>query len=162
MTTYMQERWRDVWSEMSPLWLLHWEEVAIHRDYIKLDPDVAEYQRIEDAGQLQLVAVREAGRLIAYHISFVKPHIHYKPHLHAFVDVYYVLPEFRVRPLIAKRMFDFAENLWQRRKVQKAYTGTKTWGMSPITGKSLDVGPLLEFQGWHQIETVYTKVYEYA
>jgi L-amino acid N-acyltransferase YncA len=144
--TYMVERWRDVYLEMMPLWQGHWEEIAIHRDAIPLDPDVAEYQRLEDAGILSVVVGRHEGEVIGYYISFVKPHLHYRSTLHAFTDVYYVVPAFR-KGRTGIRLIEAAMAEWKRRGVKKAFTATKF---------ALNMTPVFELLGWKSTENTLT------
>lgn len=146
--TFAVEDWFEARQEMSDLWFKHWEEVAINRDVIKLDPDFDTYDHLANAGILHIVLARKAGKVIGYHFSLVKPHLHYRNSLSAMTDIYYIDPEHRTgrTPL---RFFQFVEKTLKDRGVQKMFTGTKL---------HLDAGPLFEFMGWTETERLYTKV----
>lgn len=148
MITFALEDWFEVKDEMSVLWPAHWEEVAVNKDAIPLDPDFDAYAMLANAGMLHIVVARKEGRIIGYHFNIVKPHLHYRRSLSAFCDIYYIAPEYRTgrTPL---RLFQFVEKTLKARGVQKAFTGTKL---------SLNAGPLFEFMGWTPTETLYIKM----
>ena len=146
--TFMVERWTDCWSEMSALWREHWEEVAINRDAIQLDPDFAQYVELERTGALHVVVARERGEIVGYHISIVRPHLHYRRSLSAFTDVYFLRASHR-QGMTGVRLIKAAEESLRARGVQKMFTGTKL---------HLDMGPIFERLGWTETERLFTKV----
>lgn len=147
MVTFAVEPWVDVKHEMAALWPAHWREVALDHDAIPLDPDLELYDQLADSGMLHLLIAREAGRIVGYHVSIVKPHLHYKTSLHAQTDVYYISPEFR-QGMTGVRLFKEAEASLVARGVKKMITGTKL---------SLDMGKIFERLGWRETERTYTK-----
>lgn len=148
MIAYAVESWEQAMPEMSSHWDAHWKEVALDHEVIALDPDLEEYGRLDKAGGLHIVTVRQDGLLVGYHISFLRPHIHYKQSLSAFTDIYYVAPAFR-RGLVGTRLFQYVEETLKAKGVQKMFTGTKL---------HLDVGKIFERLGWRETERLYTKV----
>lgn len=146
--TYAVEDWFDVKEEMSPLWFRHWEEVAVNKDKIALDPDLDAYDAMASVGMLHIVVVRKEGKIIAYHFTIIRPHLHYKTSISAFTDIYYCSPAHRAGR-IPFRMFMYVESTLRAKGVQKAFTGTKL---------SLDAGPLFEKMGWTETERLYVKM----
>lgn len=153
--TYAVETFEAVWPEMKPLWDLHWQEVALDHGNVKLDPDIQGYLALENLGMLHVVCMRKQGRLVGYHISFVKPHLHYASTLHSFADVFFVKPEFRVG-FAGIRMLKEVERTLAQRGVKKMMTGTKLHD-SPVTGKSLDMSRIFRRLGWRETEHIFTK-----
>ena len=92
---FQVEDYNEVIEELKPLFDQHWEEVAIHQDKIKLNPDYDQYQDLADKGILHIATARDDGKLIGYFISFVKAHPHYRDHLFAVNDILFLLPEYR-------------------------------------------------------------------
>lgn len=148
MITYQVEQWRDAAPEMAELWQRHWEEVAINRDSIKLAVDHKSYEAFADAGALHVVTARSPQGLIGYRIDIVRPHLHYVNDLHAFTDVYYIAPEHR-NGWVGVKLIKTSDRTLKARGVKKVLTGTKL---------HLDMGRLLEHQGYHETERLYTKV----
>jgi GNAT superfamily N-acetyltransferase len=148
VNTYQEEQWRDIVNEMKVLWPAHWEEIAINRDSIKLAPDYKSYETFADNGSLHIVTARAAGQIVGYHISIVRPHLHYVNDLHGFTDVYYIMPEHR-QGWVGVKLFKTVERTLKARGVKKIFTGTKL---------HLDMGRLFERLGFHETERLYTKV----
>jgi len=147
MVTYLVEDWFSVKDEMSALWPTHWEEVATNRDKIKLNLDFDSYAQYARSGALHIVIARDQGKIIGYHASIIRPHLHYLNSLSAFTDVYYIDKEYR-KGYVGIKLFRFVEESLRARGVQKMFTGTKL---------SLDMGKLFEFLGWTETERLYTK-----
>lgn len=148
MITFAVEDWFAVKDEMSHLWPDHWQEVAVNKDAIKLDPDFDTYATFANNGMLHIVVARKEGQIVGYHFSVVRPHLHYRQSLSAFTDIYYIAPAHRTgrTPL---RLFQFVEKTLEARGVQKMFTGTKL---------SLDAGPLFEHMGWTETERLFVKM----
>lgn len=85
-------RWRQ---EAAPLFRAHWQEIARHREQVALDPDWERYQRLEDAGTLLAVTMRQAWRLVGYATFLVAPHLHYRQIRVAGQDMIYIEPGYR-------------------------------------------------------------------
>jgi hypothetical protein len=147
MITYAVEDWFEVREEMAPLWVKHWEEVALNRDKMPLSPDFDNYDTMNRLGMLHIVVARKAGEIVGYHFTIVRPHLHYVTTLCGQTDIYFIAPDHRTgrTPL---RLFQFVEKTLKERGVKKLFTGTKL---------SLNAGPLFEFMGWHPTEMLYTK-----
>lgn len=146
MITFAVESYHDYRAEQEPLLALHWREVAIHQDAIPLDPDVDAYRAMQDAGQLCSIIARHEGRIVGYYVSIVRPHLHYRTTLHAFTDVYYLLPEYRDGTGAGIRMIKEAMKVWKQRGVKKAFTATKT---------HLDMSKVLVRLGWERTENTF-------
>lgn len=149
MIAFQVERWADVWREMEPLWERHWREVAMHQEHVKLNVNVSAYCTLDERGELHLVtARRDDGVIVGYHLTIVRPHLHYQNTLHGYVDVYYLAPEYR-RGAAGYRMLRYAEETLSRRGVKKIISGTKL---------HLDVSQLYQRMSWEATEIVYTKI----
>ena len=148
--TYQTEPWEAYFPECQPLWLQHWLEVALNHAAIPLDPDVERYQAFADAGQLHILSMRDAGKLVGYHVTICTGHLHYKGTLHGLVDLYYVLPAYR-KGRAGIRLFQHAEAALRDRGVMKLQTATKIHA-------HLDMSRLLEHLGYVQVEKVYSKL----
>jgi GNAT superfamily N-acetyltransferase len=96
MITYQVEKFADVIEEMKPLLQMHYEEIAMYKDRIALNPDYAAYQAMADLGMLHIYTARDSSRdLIGYCVTFIRPHPHYQDHIYAMNDVVYVAKEYR-------------------------------------------------------------------
>jgi hypothetical protein len=146
--TFHVEAWQDFKRESLYLWPKHWEEIAIHKDTIKLNVDYRQYEQMDANGALHVVSARCAGKIIGYWLLIIRPHLHYADSLTAFTDVYFMDQAFR-KGLVFCRMNRFVEKTLKARGVQKIFTATK---------KHKDLGKLFEFMGYQETETVYTKL----
>jgi GNAT superfamily N-acetyltransferase len=144
--TCQVELFSQVYEEAKPLLEAHFYEVALHHEAIPLDPDVEQYLALEAAGILQVVTCRRGGQLVGYHSCFVKPHIHNKSTLMAFTDIYYVKPDQRGTPLLAKQLFNKVAEVLRQRGCRRIITPTKL---------HLDNSRFLEHLGNQAIEKVY-------
>ena len=95
MITAAPEPWRPTIDEMMPLLPLHWEELALDRDKVPLQPQWRVYDERDARGELQIVVLREDGRLIGYYWGFIAPGLHYASCLTATMDIFFVHPEHR-------------------------------------------------------------------
>ncbi len=101
-TTIREEPLSECLDEMKPLFDLHWEEIALHKDKISLNPDYEKYIEMEAAGHLTTFVVRKDGAVVGYSIFFIAPHPHYKDHIYANNDIVFMLPELRGSTLAVK------------------------------------------------------------
>lgn len=149
MISFQVERWCSIQgSELEALLQLHWEEIALNRADIKLAVDYERYNALDASGAFHVVTVRDEGKLIGYHAAIISTHLHYKNDLMAFSDVYFLLKEYR-KGRTGIKLFQFVEKALKERGVKKIIINTK---------KHLDMGNLFEYLGWHETETIYTKV----
>ncbi len=149
MITYQVERFADTYQEALPLLRAHWQEVAVNQDTVPFDPDVQGYLNYEAAGAMHIVTVRENGALVGYHVSLVKPHLHYNSTLVAFTDIYYLAPAQRIRPRAALRLFQETERTLKKRGVRLITSTTKICH---------DHSRLLSFVGYEETDRVFMKV----
>lgn len=155
MISFHVEPWQDFKREALHLWGEHWKEIALDKDVIKLDVDYEQYERLDLDGALHVVVARAAGAIVGYHLSILRPHLHYRTSFTAFTDVYYVAPKYR-KGMTGVKLFKFVEQTLRARGVQKMYSATKLH--TSDDGRDLNVGKLFERMGWKEIERVYAKV----
>ena len=130
----------------------HWQEVAMDRERIPLDPDWDRARQLERDKVLWTAALRRGGRLIGYNSMCVHPHIHYRSTLHAVNDVVYVDPA--ERGAAGVRLVRGTEALLKPMGVVKVIYHTK---LAPIGGKHT-VGDLLSVLGYTHFENLYCKL----
>ncbi len=88
---------------------LHYEEIALDKNQIPLNPDWESYQRMEDVGDLVCFTARDNAELIGYSFFFLKWHIHYSNTRFAHNDVLYVHPNYRKGTSIGKDLIKYSE-----------------------------------------------------
>ena len=148
MITYRQESLVTTKADIIPLLEKHWEEVALNKDKIKLNPDWDAYANLEDAGILKIFTARDDRKLVGYFVVFVKSHIHYKDHLFCYNDVIFVDEEYR-KGFTSPRLIKFAEKCLKADGVEVMIVNTKMH-------KPFD--SLLVWLGYKHIENLYSKV----
>lgn len=145
---YAVERWKDIRSEMLPLLVRHWHEIALNHADVPLDIDEQRYAALDEAEALHIVTARKEGALIGYHVAIISGHLHYASTLHGITDVYFVAPEFR-QGFTGIRLFQRVEQEMRGLGVKKLFTGTKV---------HLDMSKLFERLGYKRVEYLYAKI----
>jgi hypothetical protein len=143
------ELYREALPEMRTLYDAHWREIALDHEKIKLEPDYEAYDYLAERGALHLVTARMGWELIGYHLSIIRPHLHYKSSLTCFTDVFYLRPEYRTG-MTGYKMLKFFRDSVRARGVQKVYMMTKI---------AHDIDPLMRRLGFKAIERVYSMVF---
>lgn len=95
MLTAQRESYAECLTELRPLYHAHWQELALNKTAIPLVPNYSAYSRLDKAGSLLLVTLRDGAKLAGYYMGFVFPEMHYMTCLSLFTDVFRVLPEHR-------------------------------------------------------------------
>lgn len=113
---------------------------------IRITPDHVQYEWLCQNGMLQVVAARDDGKLVGYHISIVKVHLH-RPVLAGFVDTLYLDPGHR-NGRTSMKMIMYAEDMMRRRGVKWISTGVRC---------VKDFGRLMEHLGYTEAERLYRK-----
>lgn len=153
---FQSERWFQISDEIKPLLKLHWGEVANHRASVPLDPDWEMYDRLDRTAVLMITTARDDGKLVGYYLSHVTPHPHYKSTLYAFVDVYFLLPEYR-NGNTGIRLFMAMEEAMRARMKTAGRTKMVLIGRGRLAHNPQAI---LERLGWKAVETAYTKLLE--
>lgn len=104
---FARETLDAVWSEITPLLVKHWQEIAHYKD-IALEPDWEQYLKLEELGLLRVYTAREESeeqtergenytteKLRGYAVFLVRHNPHYKSSLQANQDILFVDPEHR-------------------------------------------------------------------
>lgn len=146
-TTYQQEFLINIQEELELLLTDHWEDVAVNKDVIKLNPDWDAYHNLENNGSLKIFTVRVDEKLVGYFVVILRNHIHYKDHLYAFNDALFLKHEYR-KGLTGAKLMKFAEKCLKEDDVSVLVVNTKRH-------KPFD--RLLEWLGYSHVENVYSK-----
>lgn len=119
MITLQRETLFDIVHEVDDLLKLHYDEVALHRDTIKLDPMWEDYASLERMGRFVVFTARDDGRLVGYSAFFVNKHMHYSGTTLAINDVIFLHPDQR-KSTTGYRLIKFShEQLKERGDIQK-------------------------------------------
>ena len=144
---YQQEFLSGVKGEIEPLLNSHWEEIALNKEKIKLNPDWDAYKSFEDQGKLKIFTARDDNHLVGYFVVIVGTNIHYKDHLFASNDIIYLSPNHR-KGFTGIKLIKFAEKC------------LKSDGISVLTINTKVHQPfdkLMDFLKFRKIERVYSK-----
>lgn len=148
--SFQVERFADIMAELPPLFYEHWQEVAVDRDRITLEPDFAKYVQMEQAGILAVQTVRADGELVGYFFTAILPLLHYKSWMAGVTDIYFIRPLYRGQ---GWRFFRFVIQDLKSRGVQKHFTMAKLH-MDPR------IGLLWQRMGYKPVETWFSKILE--
>lgn len=147
MLTVQLESFTERLEEFRPLFPLHWEELALNKDKVPLDPQYEIYIQREARGELIFATLRELGQPVGYFIGFIAPGLHYKTCLTCTMDIFYVHPEKRGGRGGIK-LFKFVEKELKRRGVHRWFVGSKCHA---------DASWLFEILGFNRVEVYYSK-----
>ncbi len=131
---------------LKPLLPLHWEELALNKDKVPLDPQYEIYLERDRRGEVLFIALRNEGELVGYFVGFVAPGLHYKTCLTCIMDIFYVHPKHRGRSGIV--LFKAVEDECKRRGVDRVFVGSKC---------HKDASWLFEKLGYTEVERYFSK-----
>jgi GNAT superfamily N-acetyltransferase len=144
---YQQEFLTKVQHECQELIEAHWEDIALNKDKIKLNPDWDAYFALEKEGKLKLFTVRGADKLVGYFVVIVGVNLHYKDHVFASNDVIYLHKDYR-KGFTGSKLIKFAEECLKQDGVSVLTINTKIH--QPFDA-------VLSRLGFKAIERVYSK-----
>ena len=147
MLKYQQEFLSQVELDIQYLIELHWSEIALNQDKIKLNPDWSAYEELEKLNKLKIFTARDGDRLVGYFVVICGTNIHYKDHLFANNDIIYLHKDYR-KGFAGIRMINFAEKCLQKDGVSVLTINTKAH--QPFD-------KVLERLKFNMIERVYSK-----
>ncbi len=148
MISFARELLCEVVQEVQPLLELHYAELTLHKDVIKLDPRWDDYILLERMDRLAIFTARDEGRLVGYSAFFVNRHMHYSDLVTAQNDVLYLHPDSR-RGTTGLRFIDFVEAPLRDMGVRKLVYHIKF---------SLDWRPILHRRGYADEEVMCAKL----
>lgn len=108
------EKVMEAKAEIEALLPHHYDELTLHKEIAKLEPDWNLYRRAEESGSLFFLAVREDGKLVGYAVFFIKQNLHYKGMRTASNDVLFLASEYRQGSTGLKLIKSFERELKQR------------------------------------------------
>jgi GNAT superfamily N-acetyltransferase len=147
MIKYQQEFLDTCEKDCQELIRLHWEEIAVNKDKIKLNPDWDTYHTLENSGKLRIFTARVKEELVGYFVVITGSNLHYKDHVFAVNDILYLKKEYR-KGRTGIKLIKFAEKYLRDDGVSVLNINTKVH-------KPFDV--LMEHMGFGLIERVYSK-----
>jgi len=146
MLTAQPEDFVPFLEEVKPLLPLHYEELALNKDYVPLSPQFDEYLRRDAKGMILTVTLRDAGDLVGYFVGFIAPGLHYSTCLTLHLDIFWCRPDKRDGTAGVK-LFKAVEKEARRRGVQRMFVGSKV---------HKDASRLFDALKYTPVETVYS------
>ena len=92
---YQQEFLSQVENDILVLIDLHYKEIALNKNKVKLNPDWDVYRDLEDQGKLKIFTARDGLTLVGYFVVVVGTNMHYKDHTFACNDIIYLHKDYR-------------------------------------------------------------------
>lgn len=170
MLTYQVENFDDVSAELALLFPDHWAENANFRNKVPLDPNWALYSIMQGKGLLNVFTGRYQGALVAYYVSNIVQHPHYQTLLCSFVDLFYIVPEYR-QGMNGLKLFMAYEVAMRDLMTAAGKDKMLLVGRSRLPQmmekhqKLLEwfgVGRLLKYLGWTPVEICWVKLLEHT
>lgn len=146
---FQKESLCDVIAEVGSLLALHYRELTLNRDVVKLNPDWGRYSDLEHAGAFHVFTARDDGRLVGYSAFFLGHHLHYKDLVVANNDVLYLHPDAR-------------NGMTGIRLIKTSEAGMKALGAAKITWHakySNDLQQILVRLGYTDEEVIMGKIF---
>lgn len=134
-------------EEMKSLFPEHWEELALNKDKVPLDPQYDIYLARDACGEVLFVTLRRDGELKGYFVGFVSPGLHYRSCLTLTMDIFWTHPDIRGGSA-GLRLFKAVEREARRRGVHRVFYGSKN---------HKDASRLFAALGCEPVETYHSK-----
>lgn len=135
-------------SEITPLLISHYDEIAKYKD-IPLAPDFSKYSQFEQTGMLRIFTARdESGKIHGYAVFIVNWNAHYSKSLQAVQDILFIEKSSR-GARVGIGLVQFSDQQLKDEGVQVCYQHVKL--EHPALGR------LLQTQGYEPIETIFGK-----
>jgi GNAT superfamily N-acetyltransferase len=147
MITFQRETFEQVLEDIQPLWKTHYDEIAMDKDVVKLNPFIEAYQQLDDAGGLAIITMRADSVLVGYSFFALQYSFHYRDLVMAVNDLFYIKPEFR-GTMQGAILIKKSENILRDLGIQQIQMRTKTYA---------NFGILLERCGYQEVEVAYRK-----
>lgn len=147
MITAQVENYQDCIAELKELYPAHWEELALDKDMVPLNPDYDLYDQLAAQGALLLVTLRKSGELVGYFIGFMKPALHYRDCFTLTMDIYRTTDKIR-GGTAGLRLFRAVEKEAKRRGIDRIFYGSKL---------HKDSGRLFKALGFRPVEMFWSK-----
>jgi GNAT superfamily N-acetyltransferase len=151
--TLQWERVTGLAKEISPLFREHWDEIALFKDSVALEPNWDLYFQYDILGLLHVLTVRADGVLVGYAFLIISPHLHYASTRYAHFDMFWLRPAFR-KGLLGYRLLKESVVKAKELKADVMYAAVKRH----FKEDRGTVGKLLERLGFEAQETVYYKL----
>lgn len=124
MLTAQVETLAQCLPELKVMFPAHWEELALNKDRVPLDPQYDVYEAREARGEVLCVTLRDRGDIRGYFVGFIAPGLHYRSCLTLTMDIYWTHPDIR-GGTAAIRLFRTVEQEAKRRGVKRVFYGSK-------------------------------------
>jgi L-amino acid N-acyltransferase YncA len=144
MITVQVEPLMDVLDDLKVLFPAHYEELALDKDKVPLDPDYGIYKNLALQNMILCVTLRENGKIIGYFVGFIKPHLHYRTCLTLTMDIFYVRQDKRAG-FNGVKLFRAVEAEARRIGVQRWFMGSKNHKASVALFKRIGAIPVEEY-----------------
>lgn len=108
----------EVVPEASELLELHYQELTLNKDKIKLKPIWPRYMALEEAGMFAVFTARDDKKLVGYSAFFLNQHMHYEDTMVASNDVLFLHPDYRLG-MTGIKLLKYSEKELQARGVNK-------------------------------------------
>jgi len=150
MISYQKETVSSFFKDAYPLFDEHHKEVSERQDLIDHNLNVDQYQIMEDRNMLEILTIRDDGKLIGYQSWILFKALHYKTVLTVSSDLLYILPEYR-KGLFGYKFLKWSLSVIKKRKPQRVLIGIKPKN---------DFSKILKRLGANHFETTYSIVLE--
>lgn len=134
--------------EAEPLLKQHYDEIALNKDIIKLNPDWEGYARLDAVNALRIYTARKDDKLVGYFVVIVSKSLHYRDHLFANNDIIFLTKPAR-RGLAGMKLIKYAIKSLASEGITKLHINTKAH--QPFDA-------ILERLNFEEIERVYSLV----
>lgn len=148
---FQVEPFHAIARELPPLFLRHWEELAVNKDAVPLDPDWDRFFLLAAEGKLAVMTMRAGDALVGYIFNLVGPHLHYRGTLHAQIDMFWLDPSYR-GTWTTMRWFRANDDMLRGLGGKRVLVGVKNHFMA---GRS---GSIFRRLGYRPTDTVWAKV----
>ena len=142
------ENLAKVRREIEPLLKQHYDEIALNKDIIKMNPDWQAYARLDAANALRIYTARRNDKLLGYFVVIVSKSLHYRDHLFANNDVIFLAKPAR-KGLTGVKLIKYAIDSLAAEGITKLHINTKAH--QPFDA-------ILERLNFEEIERVYSLV----
>lgn len=142
------ENLAKVRREIEPLIKQHYDDIALNKDIIKLNPDWEGYARLDNINALRVYTARKDGELVGYFVVIVSKSLHYRDHLFANNDIIFLAKSAR-KGLTGVKLIKYAIESLAAEGITKLHINTKAH--QPFDA-------ILERLNFEEIERVYSLV----